>query len=63
LPLAQRNGERVLHRILGEIDVSESPDEAGDATPEFLTEDQANVVGTGASIPIARQAAIRARRP
>jgi len=38
-PLAQGDGERLLHRILGEVDVTEDADQGGDGSARLLAED------------------------
>ena len=42
-PLAQRDGEGLLNRILGDVDVAENPDQSGHRAPGLLAEDPADV--------------------
>src|SRR2546422_9662835 len=42
-PLAQGDGERVLHRILGEVDVAEDADQGSDRSAGLLAEDPADL--------------------
>jgi len=38
-PLAQGDSERLLHRILCDVDVTEDPDQGGHGSAGFLAED------------------------
>src|SRR5215216_3731804 len=42
-PLAQGDGERLLHGVLGEVDVTEDPDQGGHRPAGLLAEDPADL--------------------
>ena len=55
-PLAQGDGERLLHRILGDVDVPEDADQGSDRSAGLLAEDPADLglvdLGCGVSVAL-----------
>jgi hypothetical protein len=62
-PLAQGDGERLLHRILGDVDVTEHTDQGGQRSTGLLAEDPADLglVALGGDVDVGH--AVRPRIP